>query len=151
MAVTGGQANPNPGVTEGAFFTYSAPELKSGVEIGFDASSSYDADGITEWRFNFGDGSPERVATTPLVFQTYLAGGTYNVSLRVKDTLGNLSAPVTHTLVVAQGAGAPPPPPPPPGGAQVNVRPHYEIKPFRRQDFGARITKGTSVVGKLVR
>jgi hypothetical protein len=79
------------------------------------------------YTWNFGDGSPEVSGFAPgappcsetpwltpcaaSVFHSYTYGGTYEVTLKVRDVGGN-EASVTHSLTVV-GAGPPAPPPPP--------------------------------------
>ena len=69
-------ATPTTGPTAG--FTYSCNRLK----CLFDGSTSSDDQGITAYRWNFGDGKRGRGAT---VSHTYAGAGTYTVTLRVRN------------------------------------------------------------------
>ena len=58
-------------------------------EINFVAVHSNDPDGtITQYRWNFGDGSPEEIAAAPFISHTYTAPGVYPVTLIVTDNDG---------------------------------------------------------------
>jgi PKD repeat protein len=84
----------------------------SGQTAKFDASSSSDKEGtITIYKWSFGDGTSAET-TGPTVEHAYGAAGTYGVVLKVRDSLGNESAPVEHFVTV----GTPTPPSSPPGG-----------------------------------
>jgi PKD repeat protein len=66
----------------------------------FDASASRGPSPIVEYRFNFGDGSPEVVQTAlPTWTYTYKAGGIYNARVTVRDATGR-SATATTTVYV---------------------------------------------------
>jgi PKD repeat protein len=66
----------------------------------FDASASTGPSRIVEYRFNFGDGSPEVVQTVlPTWTYTYKAGGIYNARVTVRDTQGR-TATATRTVYV---------------------------------------------------
>jgi len=96
-AARSGQATPQPPV---AAFTFSANDLAAS----FDGSGSHDPDGsITGYAWSFGDGGTATGATPT---HTYLAAGTYSVTLTVTDNSG-ATGTVTHPVTVtvpAQGA-----------------------------------------------
>jgi PKD repeat protein len=97
-------APPPPNQPPTAAFTPSCP---GGLTCSF-ADQSTDPDGsVASWQWSFGDGSS---ATTRNPSHTYTAGGSYTVTLTVKDNVGASSAPVSHTVSVT----APPPPNQPP-------------------------------------
>lgn len=58
---------------------------------------------IVEYRFNFGDNTPDVVSTIPVTTHKFDAVGSYQVSLQVKDSLGR-----THVARVTVGVAAPP-------------------------------------------
>jgi len=82
-----------------ANFTYTPQTPKTGEEIAFDASSSYDPDGqIVKYEWDFGDGNVI-TTTEPVVTHVYTQPGSYTVTLIVIDDNG-LSSSVTNTIVV---------------------------------------------------
>ena len=61
------------------------------LEVGFDGSGSNDpdlGDGVTSYRWNFGDGSPAVETTTPTLSHKYTEAGTYTATLTVRDETG---------------------------------------------------------------
>ncbi len=84
-----------------ALFTYSPTSPYVGDTVTFNATQSYDLDGvITSYLWNFDDGSPEVNSTTPVTTHVYRVGGNYSVTLTVFDNLGFND---TATQVVAVG------------------------------------------------
>ncbi|MEP0773253.1 MAG: S8 family serine peptidase [Acidobacteriota bacterium] len=79
-----------------ASFTFSC----SGLTCSFDASASTDDYGISSYSWNFGDGTTGSGKT---VSKTYSAGGTYSVTLTVKDT-ANQTGTQTKSVTVSSGA-----------------------------------------------
>jgi PKD repeat protein len=66
----------------------------------FDASGSTGPSRIVEYRFNFGDGSPEVVQTVlPTWTYQYSAAGIYNARVTVRDVQGR-TATATRTVYV---------------------------------------------------
>lgn len=71
-----------------AFFTYYPPTPLVGENVTFNASSSYDPDGmIVNYTWNFGDGNTTSV-TTPITYHVYNAPGRYIITLVVTDNDG---------------------------------------------------------------
>ena len=71
----------------------------SPLNVSFNAADSLDpdvGDRIVDYTFTFGDGSPVVQTPTPTISHVYGAPGSYNATLRVRDTNGNVSAP--HSL-----------------------------------------------------
>jgi len=80
-----------------ASFTYSPPAPLAGELVTFDASASYDPDGIiVSYNWDFGDGS---TGTGMILDHTYAAAGTYTVNLSVTDNDG-LKDFVVHLVKV---------------------------------------------------
>jgi PKD repeat protein len=78
----------------------------------FDGAESVPgASPIIEYRFNFGDNTPDVVTTIPVTTHKYDSPGSYQASLQVKDSLGRTSV-ARLTIGVAA-------PPPPAGGPSV--------------------------------
>jgi PKD repeat protein len=67
----------------------------------FDASASRGAAGtnITEYRFTFGDGSPDVVGTAPTTTHRYLTPGSYTARITVRDA-GGRTATTTQNVSV---------------------------------------------------
>lgn len=79
-----------------ASFTFSC----SGLTCSFDASASTDDYGISSYSWTFGDGT---TGSGKIVSKTYSAGGTYSVTLTVKDT-ANQTGTQTKSVTVSSGA-----------------------------------------------
>src|SRR5438876_570513 len=70
----------------------------NGLACSFSDQSS-DPDGsVTSWQWTFGDGTSGSTAQNPS--HTYSAGGSYTVTLTVKDNQNASSSPVSHTVQV---------------------------------------------------
>lgn len=79
----------------------------------FDASQSFDPDnpdefdpknGIAEYRWNWGDGSPPENTLEPVTYRTNWPGvGSYDVTLTVVDGDGNVSQPFVRGVSVTTG------------------------------------------------
>jgi hypothetical protein len=67
-----------------------------------DASGSYDADdSVSQYSFNFGDGTTTGWVLSPIQNHTYYANGTYNLSVSVKDDRGAVSVrPAVLQIIV---------------------------------------------------
>src|SRR5207249_3377554 len=77
-----------------AAFTFNC----TGLGCSFSDQSS-DPDGsVTSWQWTFGDGTTGSTAQNPS--HTYSAGGSYTVTLTVKDNQNASSSPVSHTVQV---------------------------------------------------
>ncbi len=86
---------PKPNVAPSAVFTSTVKDLKAS----FDARTSTDSDGtITDWAWDFGDGTTGSGATTT---RTYSAAGTYTVELTVTDDDG-AAAVSSQTVTVTE-------------------------------------------------
>jgi PKD repeat protein len=87
-------AVPKPPV---ALFDYSPRTPTVNQTITFNASKSYDPDGtIVEYKWDFGDG---KVGAGKTVTHSYLATGTYQVKLTVKDNDGLTNATMKEITV----------------------------------------------------
>lgn len=82
-----------------ASFTFSCTTLS----CSFNGSGSSDDNGITSYSWNFGDGSTGSGVNAS---RTYAAGGTYNVTLTVRDA-ANQSNSQTRQVTVTSGPTAP--------------------------------------------
>jgi len=84
-----------------AFFTENATVVKTGEVIGFDASESYDSDGIiASYFWDFGDGTS---ATGVTADHAYSEDGNYTVTLTVTDDDG-ASSSISDTKTVEKAA-----------------------------------------------
>jgi PKD repeat protein len=67
-------------------------------------------DGVRNYVWSWGDGTPDTTGTTASQSHVYNVAGTYTVTLRVLDKWGRASAPVTQTVTTqAEPAGNNPP------------------------------------------
>src|SRR5207247_9182644 len=84
-----------PNQPPSAAFTFNCP----GLGCSFSDQSS-DPDGsVTSWQWTFGDATTGSTAQNPS--HTYSAGGSYTVTLTVKDNQNASSSPVSHTVQVS--------------------------------------------------
>jgi PKD repeat protein len=93
-------STPTPAPTNAAptaAFTASCPSQKSNCS--FDASSSTDDRGITNYSWSFGDGTSSQSATNSVVVHSYRAKGKFVVTLAVTDASG-LSASAAKSITV---------------------------------------------------
>ena len=73
-----------------ANFDYAPPDIFANQKVTFDASTSYDPDGvITKYDWDFGDGTK---GTGVIVTHSYTAHGKYNVVLTVTDDGGSTNS-----------------------------------------------------------
>jgi mono/diheme cytochrome c family protein/chitodextrinase len=79
-----------------------------GTAVDFDGSASTHVTPITNYIWDFGDGSPFVQGPSPFASHTYTAPGAYTVTLAVQDA-GNVTGVANTTVVI--DAIAPPPPP----------------------------------------
>jgi len=85
-----------------ASFTYTPTTPYVGDTVTFDASSATPSGGnVTNYVWNFGDGSPTVNQTTPIITHVYVAAGNYTVSLTIKDSAG-LTNTVTKAVSIKQ-------------------------------------------------
>lgn len=109
--ITVGDAANQPPI---AVFTAPASAAE-GVDVSFDASGSSDPDGtgITDYSWDFGDGTAGAGVTATHAF----AAGTFTVQLTVTDDAGDTNTATADIMIIA--AGQPVPPTANPGGPYV--------------------------------
>ncbi|HUE89577.1 MAG TPA: PKD domain-containing protein [Vicinamibacterales bacterium] len=98
QSVTVGAATTGPV----ADLTVSPPSGTTSTLFFFDASPSSGPSPIVEYRFTFGDNTPDVVGTSPTTAHRFTLPGSYVVRLTVRD-----SANRTSTVTVSVGVGAP--------------------------------------------
>jgi PKD repeat protein len=107
-----------------AKFKLSAPSADALFQLNFDASESYDPDGLQsggagimhfEWDFN-GDGVYDQSTLTPFTSNVYYAPGNYHVRLRVMDAGAAFSTSDELVFPVPQD-----------GGTGTNVAPSADL------------------------
>ncbi|CAA9483617.1 MAG: CBM44, partial [uncultured Solirubrobacteraceae bacterium] len=86
-----------------AAFTIAPNPATTGQTVTFDATGSTDADGaVSQYAWDLdGDGTYGAFEAAETVTATYAGDGSVTVGLKVKDTKGAVSQPVTHVLVVS--------------------------------------------------
>jgi PKD repeat protein len=115
-----------------AKFTATNPVLVGQVDT-FDTKGSSGSEGsaVTEYKWEFGDGSPAVASSTPGTTHAFAAAGQYTVTLRVTDAQKRTSKPTSNVITVNAPTGpptttttatTPPPPPPPPGGGVLGYQ-----------------------------
>jgi PKD repeat protein len=89
-----------------AAFVFSPTPVVANVQTFFDASSSKPGTGhtIASYTWNFGDGDPLSIRTSPLENHDFAAAGTYIVQLTVTDEAGQ-KAVISQSIVVGAGGG----------------------------------------------
>ncbi|MDO8679115.1 MAG: PKD domain-containing protein [Acidobacteriota bacterium] len=81
------EVTPTGGLTADLTFLPTAP--RPGQTVSFNASNSKsDTSTIVSYKFNYGDGSPEEVSTSPTQTHVYAAVGDYVATVVVTDALG---------------------------------------------------------------
>ncbi|HSZ69499.1 MAG TPA: PKD domain-containing protein [Solirubrobacteraceae bacterium] len=91
--------------------TFTAPSgVKTGVSASFEARASSDITApISSYEWNFGDGSPIDTTSSDEASHTYVAAGTYQVSLTVTDSSGSANASTQTQAVAVSGPTIGPP------------------------------------------
>jgi hypothetical protein len=76
------------------------------VELNGAGSSDPDTgDGVVEYTFDFGDGTPPVTQSSPEIEHTYTAAGNYHASLQVKDTHGKASTNSASVIIQVMPEG----------------------------------------------
>jgi hypothetical protein len=81
------------------------PEAWIGVNMTFDGSESVAVgygDTIKQYKWNFGDGTPIQVKTTPKIYKIYAVPNTYTVTLNVTDNEGKWNTTSKQIPVLAE-------------------------------------------------
>lgn len=90
------------------FTLTTTPTYYIGDTLTFDASASYDADGtITNYAWQWDDGSPVENTASPSITHSYSAAGAYKVILTITDNTG--ATDTTYFAFVVEDAGSVPP------------------------------------------
>jgi len=88
-----------------AGFTVNPSPAPPGAAVTFDASGSVEpkpGETITNYGWDFGDGTPHQDTGTPTISHSYTGHGLKQVTLVVTDTAGHASLPKTVPLIVTQ-------------------------------------------------
>ena len=98
LQVTEGGGGTPTDFPPNAAFTYSCSDLA----CSFDGTSSTDDNGVTQYQWNFGDGS---VATGASGSHSYGAAGSYSVTLTVNDSAAQQNSVSQNVVVDLPGSG----------------------------------------------
>ncbi len=98
LQVTEGGGGTPTDFPPNAAFTYSCSDLA----CSFDGTSSTDDNGVTQYQWNFGDGS---VATGASASHSYGAAGSYSVTLTVNDSAAQQNSVSQNVVVDLPGSG----------------------------------------------
>lgn len=98
LQVTEGGGGTPADFPPNAAFTYSCSDLA----CSFDGTSSTDDNGVTQYQWNFGDGS---VATGANASHSYGAAGSYSVTLTVNDSAAQQNSVSQSVVVDLPGSG----------------------------------------------
>ena len=85
---TGGGGGGPTNLAPTASFTFSPNNTYAPVTVNFNGSASTDDGGIVDYSWSFGDGSPNVNGPTATTSHTYTGGGSFPVTLTVKDAQG---------------------------------------------------------------
>ena len=86
-----------------AIVTVFDPEIAPRTNASFDASHSYDPDGVvTTYIFDFGDGTDSGWITTPATGHIYLDEGVYDITVKVRDDDGAESVWSTAVQILVE-------------------------------------------------
>lgn len=90
-----------------ADFGFSGRRCEGDEQVFNDASTSFHGYTIESWTWNFGDGTPDETVTTrPLNYKhAFTTGGTYPVTLQVKDRAGCVTTISRPVQVMSVSAG----------------------------------------------
>ena len=83
-----------------ADFLLSIDSPREGEEIAFSDHSTFNADFIISWSWNFGDGTWLNLTTNATVHHTYAYSGTYLANLTVTDSDGSVNSTSTEIVVL---------------------------------------------------
>jgi PKD repeat protein len=97
--------------TPTAAFTPSATSVAEGATVSFNGSTSTSPASITDYRWNFGDGTTLDAGTTATATHTFATPGAHSVSLTITDSNGDTNQTSATVTVLAP---TPPPPSPTP-------------------------------------
>lgn len=98
LQVTEGGGGTPTDFPPNAAFTYSCSDLA----CSFDGTSSTDDNGVTQYQWNFGDGS---AATGASASHSYGAAGSYSVTLTVNDSAAQQNSVSQNVVVDLPGSG----------------------------------------------
>jgi hypothetical protein len=106
-----GNASCRPNNAPTALLTATPLAGEAPLAVSFDATGSSDRDGdaITEFRYNFGDGTPVLVTNDPTVQHTYADPGEYRAILTVRDARNLVSANESFQDIEVEGTPGPEP------------------------------------------
>lgn len=106
-----GNAFCRPNNAPTALLTATPQQGVAPLQVAFDARGSSDPDGdaITQYRYNFGDGTPLLVTGDPTVNHTYAEPGEYRAILTVKDERGLSSSNQSFRKIVVEDTPGPDP------------------------------------------
>ena len=95
------QVGPTLGARPVAEMTCIPASPKPGATVSCNASASLPGTGanITQYVFNWGDGSPEETHTNPLQTHVYAAAGTFTATVTVTDSLGRTASKQVAVVV----------------------------------------------------
>jgi PKD repeat protein len=98
---TASQSVPVGGVGTGIIpvITSSPTSPNTSTTVFFDASGTTGPAPIVEYRFTFGDNTPDVVGTSPTTSHRFLAAGTYVVRLTVRDRDGRTATTTINVSV----------------------------------------------------
>ena len=77
-----------------------APKVNTLVSFNASASKGIEGRSVTQYEWDFGDGSPLQMTSSPLVTHVYGAVGAYTVTLRIQDDTGRFAV-ASNELTIA--------------------------------------------------
>jgi len=86
------------GMTAALTFSPTAP-ITTATDVFFNASGSTSTNPITEYKFNWGDGTPEEAQAGATATHRFARAGTYVVRLTIRDSLGRTATTTVSVTV----------------------------------------------------
>ena len=126
------------------------------LQVTLDASASSDSDTdpkdtIASYRFNFGDGSPDAVQSTPTVQHTYQGGGGYRATVRVIDSRNQVSDNIAGVTIEVTGPAVSPTPGPVSPAKLLNIATRARVETDDNVLIGGFIITGLDPKMMIVR
>ncbi len=156
LYIVTGNAFCKPNTAPLAALTATPQSGAAPLQVTLDASGSTDSDTdpkdtIASYRFNFGDGSPDAVQSTPTVQHTYEGGGGYRATVRVIDSRNKVSDNTAGVTVEVSGPAVSPTPGPLRPAKLLNIATRSRVQPNDNALIGGFIITGLDPKMMIVR
>ena len=156
LYIVTGNAFCKPNTAPLAALTATPQSGQAPLQVTLDASASSDSDTdpkdtIASYRFNFGDGSPDAVQSTPTVQHTYEGGGGYRATVRVIDSRNKVSDNTAGVTIEVGGPAVSPTPGPVNAAKLLNLATRARVQTNDNVLIGGFIITGLDPKMMIVR